>query len=152
YRKPEERAAVTAAANQLSAHLAKLPRTERLGFDPSTVKGGDRAPYPAGVKLHELGPPGNPVPVELGPNDLAKQSCVLKRRDLPGKEAKELGVPLAGAADRIAELLRLTQANLLDRARKYRDANSFEVNSYEEFKQKIEEPGGFLWAHWDGTR
>ena len=37
-------------------------------------------------------------------------------------------------------------------ARLFRDANTFEVNSYEEFKQKIDEPGGFLLAHWDGTR
>ena len=40
----------------------------------------------------------------------------------------------------------------LERARKFRDESSYEVNSWEEFKQKIEEPGGFLWAHWDGTR
>ena len=26
------------------------------------------------------------------------------------------------------------------------------INGAEEFKKKIEEPGGFLWAHWDGTR
>jgi prolyl-tRNA synthetase len=44
------------------------------------------------------------------------------------------------------------QTRLLERARKFRDANSYEVNSYEEFKKKIEEPGGFLWAHWDTTR
>jgi prolyl-tRNA synthetase len=41
---------------------------------------------------------------------------------------------------------------LFTRAKKHRDENSFEVNSYDEFKQKIEDPGGFLWAHWDGTR
>ena len=49
-------------------------------------------------------------------------------------------------------LLDATRAELLERARRFRDANSFEVNSYDEFKKKIEEPGGFLWAHWDGTR
>src|SRR5207253_664009 len=92
------------------------------------------------------------IQVELGPKDLANRACVLKRRDLPGKEAKEFGVPLASAPLRITELLRIVQANLLERARKFRDANSFEVNSYEEFKKKIDEPGGFLWAHWDGTR
>ena len=52
----------------------------------------------------------------------------------------------------IGATLAAMQKNLFERAKKYRDANSFEVNSYEEFKQKIEEPGGFLWAHWDGTR
>jgi prolyl-tRNA synthetase len=49
-------------------------------------------------------------------------------------------------------MLKAMQTDLLERARKFRDANSFEVNSYDEFKKKIEEPGGFLWAHWDGTR
>jgi prolyl-tRNA synthetase len=152
YRKPEEREAVTAAANQLAANLGKLPRTDWLNYDPITVKVDGRDQYQPGYKFHEWELRGVPVQVELGPKDLANQTCVLKRRDLPGKEAKEMGVPLAGAANRIAELLQLMQANLLDRARKYRDANSMEVNSYEEFKKRIEEPGGFLWAHWDGTR
>ena len=49
-------------------------------------------------------------------------------------------------------MLRQMQTDLLEKARKFRDANTFEVNSYDEFKKKIEEPGGFFWAHWDGTR
>src|SRR5207244_6337572 len=93
-----------------------------------------------------------PVRVELGPKDLANNSCVLARRDVAGKEGKEMGVPLADAPARIAAKLKQIQADLFERARKFRDANSFEVNSYDEFKQKIEEPGGFLWAHWDGTK
>ena len=93
-----------------------------------------------------------PVRVELGPRDLEKNACVLARRDLPGKEAKEMGVPLAAAPARIAQILKQMQADLFERAHRFRDANSYEVNSYEEFKEKIEEPGGFLWAHWDGTR
>ncbi len=63
-----------------------------------------------------------------------------------------MGVLLSGAAKRIVEMLRAMQTDLKERARQFRDANSFEVNSYEEFKKKIDEPGGFLWAHWDGTR
>jgi len=49
-------------------------------------------------------------------------------------------------------MLKQMQNDLFERAKKFRDANSLEVNSYDEFKQKIDEPGGFLWAHWDGTR
>src|SRR5262245_14084505 len=63
-----------------------------------------------------------------------------------------MGLLLAAAPQRISLLLKQMQTDLFERARKFRDANSFEVNSYDEFKQKIEEPGGFLWAHWDGTR
>ncbi|MGH7225143.1 MAG: proline--tRNA ligase, partial [Gemmataceae bacterium] len=92
-----------------------------------------------------------PVRVELGPKDLAKGACVLARRDLPGKEAKEMGVPLARAAARIGEILQEMQTALFERARKFRDENTHEVDSYDDFKKRIEEPGGFLLAHWDGT-
>jgi len=71
---------------------------------------------------------------------------------LPGKEAKLMGVPLAEAPAKIVQMLRDMQKDLFERARKLRDTNSFEVNSYDEFKKKIEEPGGFLWAHWDETK
>jgi len=69
----------------------------------------------------------------------------------PAKKAKTVGVPMAEVPTKIVTLLKEIQKNLFERAKKYRDANSFEVNSYDEFKQKIEDPGGFLWAHWDGT-
>jgi prolyl-tRNA synthetase len=49
-------------------------------------------------------------------------------------------------------MLKAMQAELLERARQRRDASSYEVNSYDEFKKNVEERGGFLWAHWDGTR
>src|SRR4029450_13867019 len=58
----------------------------------------------------------------------------------------------AEAPQRIDAMLKAMQNDLLEHARKFRDANSYEVNSYDEFKKKIDEPGGFLWAHWDGTR
>ena len=63
-----------------------------------------------------------------------------------------MGVPLAAAAARIVEHLKTMQTALFEKARKFRDANSFEIDSYDDFKKRIEEPGGFFWAHWDGTR
>ena len=59
---------------------------------------------------------------------------------------------LLAAAARVFELLQQIQTGLFERARKFRDENTFEVNSYDEFKKKLDEPGGFLLAHWDGTR
>ena len=44
------------------------------------------------------------------------------------------------------------QQALFDRARKFRDENTYTVDSYEDFKKRIDEPGGFVLAHWDGTR
>ena len=63
-----------------------------------------------------------------------------------------MGVPLEEAAQRIVELLKTMQGELLARARKFRDANMHQVDSYDDFKKKIEEPGGFFLAHWDGSR
>jgi len=92
-----------------------------------------------------------PVRVEIGPKDIEKNACVLARRDVPGKEGKKFDVPLDAAPRQIDALLRDIQKNLFERAKKYRDANIRTANSYDEFKQMIEEPG-FLWAHWDGSR
>ncbi len=148
----DERRAVLAAADQLAAALRDLPRDAFFGYQPLTVKVDRDFNKSPGFRFNEWELKGIPIRVELGPKDLAKNACVLARRDLPGKESKEMNVPLAGAPARIVELLRAMQQDLFERARRFRDANSFEVNSYDEFKQKIENPGGFLWAHWDGTR
>jgi prolyl-tRNA synthetase len=151
-RKEEERKAVLEACDRLAVALRDLPREEFFGYEPLIVKidrDFDKSP---GFRFNEWELRGVPVRVELGPKDLEKNACVLARRDLPGKESKQFGVPLAVAPGRIVEMLKHNHAELFEWARKFRDANSFEVNSYEEFKQKIEEPGGFLWAHWDGTR
>lgn len=152
FKKPEERQAVLAAAQELAAGVRALPLGEWLNYEPVVVKIDDREQYQPGYKFNEWELRGVPIRVELGPKDLANNACVLARRDLPGKEAKMMNVPLVGAAARIGELLKAMQTDLLDRARRFRDENSHEVNSYEEFTKKIEEPGGFLWAHWDGTR
>lgn len=152
FRKPEERTAVLEAANKLAAELKAIPMGDWLNYEPIAVKVDDRDNYQPGYKFHEWEVKGVPVRVELGPKDLANNCCVLARRDLPGKESKEMGVPLAGAAERIAALLRQMQKDLFERARKFRDANLHHVDSYDDFKKKIEEPGGFYMAHWDGTR
>jgi prolyl-tRNA synthetase len=152
FRKAEERQAVTTAALQLATAVRDLPLRDWLNGDHVAVTVDDRDQYQPGYKFHEWEVRGVPVRVELGPRDLAKQACVLARRDVPGKESKELNVALAAAPARIGQLLREMQRELLERARAFREANSHEVNSYDEFKQKIDESGGFLWAHWDGTR
>ena len=152
FRKPEEKQATTAAANQLAAALRDLPLGPWLNYQPLVIKVDDRDQYQPGYKFNEWELRGVPVRIELGPRDLEKNACVLARRDLPGKEAKEMNVPLAGAPSRVGEMLQAMQKDLFERARRFRDANTHVVNSYDDFKKKIEEPGGFFLAHWDGTR
>jgi prolyl-tRNA synthetase len=163
FKKAEEKQAVTAAAQQLAAAIRNVDfergvdgsrpsMREWLNYQPLVVNVDDRDQYQPGYKFNEWELRGVPVRVELGPRDLANQACVVARRDVPGKEGKETNVPLSAAPARIAALLQAMQTDLLDRARRFRDANTAEVNSYDEFKAKIEDPGGFLLAHWDGTR
>jgi prolyl-tRNA synthetase len=151
YKTPEERAAVLEAANKLAAATREIPLREWLNYEPVVVRVDDREQYQPGFKFNEWELKGVPVRVELGPKDLAKGTCVLARRDLPGKENKEMGVPLQAAPARIGEMLKAMQQALFDRAKACRDKWTEEVNSYTEFKEKIE-AGGFLLAHWDGTR
>jgi prolyl-tRNA synthetase len=152
YKTSEERSAVLEAANKLAAEVRELPLREWLNYEAVAVKVDDREQYQPGFKFNEWELKGVPVRVELGPKDLAKGACVLARRDLPGKEAKEIGVPLTKAAARIGEMLQAMQTALFEKARKFRDNNTHEVNDFGEFKKLIDEPGGFLCAHWDGTR
>jgi prolyl-tRNA synthetase len=146
-----ERSAATAAAETLAAELRARPRDDFFGYEPLTVKVDTDFDKSPGFRFAEWELRGVPVRVELGPKDLDKQACVVARRDRPGKEGKEFGVPLARAADHIDRVLRDIQANLYNRARAFRDERIRPVDSYEEFQRLIEEPG-FLLAHWDGTR
>ncbi|MCS6977737.1 MAG: proline--tRNA ligase [Gemmatales bacterium] len=152
YRKDEERRAVLEAGHKLAERLRSLPLGPWLNYEPLSVKVDDREQYQPGYKFNEWELKGVPIRVELGPKDLAAQACVLARRDVPGKEGKVLGVPLEQAPERIMELLQTMQRDLLEKARRFRDQMTSEATSYEQFKELIADKGGFVWAHWDGTR
>src|SRR5205085_6198916 len=122
YKKPEEKQATLAAAQKLAEGLRGLPVEAWFDYEPVSVKVDDRDHYQPGYKFAEWELKGAPIRVELGPKDLEKNACVLARRDRPGKEGKQMGVPLAGAAARIGELLKEMQTALFERARQFRDA------------------------------
>ena len=90
-----------AAAEKLAAEVRGLPRDDFFGYEPLAVKIDTNFDKHPGFRYAEYELRGVPIRVELGPKDLEKNACVLARRDLPGKEAKEMGVPPAGAANRI---------------------------------------------------
>lgn len=94
---------------------------------------------------HEL--KGVPVRIALGARDLQNNVAEVARRDT-GEKAS---VPLDGLAGHIRDLLDEIQASLLRRARAYRDAHITRVDTWDEFKKVLEEKGGFVSAHWDGT-
>ena len=69
------------------------------------------------------------------------------RRDTREKSS----VPLDTIAEHVAQLLEDIQANLFNRAKAYRDAHITPANTWAEFEDALENKGGFVSAHWDGT-
>lgn len=135
-RTPEERAPVKEKAFALAADMKK--QGLRVIVDDDETKG-------PGFKYAEYELRGVCVRVEMGPKDLAQNQVTLARRDTKEKFA----VPLEAATGKASELLESMQKDLFAKAKAMRDANTFEVNSYEEMKAKADQ--GFLLAHWDGT-
>jgi prolyl-tRNA synthetase len=90
---------------------------------------------------------GVPVRMALGARDLQSNLVEVARRDTKEK----LSVTIDGIAGYVKQLLDEIQENLVNRARAYRDAHITAVDNWEEFKQVLNEKGGFISAHWDGT-
>ncbi|MEE8217837.1 MAG: proline--tRNA ligase, partial [Vicinamibacteria bacterium] len=106
----------------------------------------DRDQFQTGYKYSDWEMRGVPVRLEIGPKDVAKEQCVLVRRD---NRAKDF-VPLAGVAERLGELLDTLQKDLLERARQFTADNTTRVLSYDEFKEVMKTKRGFILAGWNG--
>lgn len=99
-----------------------------------------------GWKFAEYELKGVPVRLAMGGRDLENNTVEIARRDTLTKET----ITCDGIAEHIKNLLDEIQENIYKKAFDYRTENTINVDSYEEFKEKIEE-GGFIMAHWDGT-
>ena len=137
FKTAEEHDAIIARMNDLKGEM------ESKGL---SVKIDDRDNLRPGFKFAEWELKGVPVRVVIGPRDLESGNVELARRDTSTKES----AAQAGLADKVAALMDEIQANLYDKALKFRDTNIYKVDTWEEFKQQIEK-GGFLLCHWDGT-
>jgi prolyl-tRNA synthetase len=99
-----------------------------------------------GWKFAEYELKGVPVRVAVGMRDLENNTVEVARRDTLSKAT----ISIDGIAQYLTDLLDEIQQNIYKKAHDFRSANTFKVNTWDEFCQKIEE-GGFLMAHWDGT-
>lgn len=107
----------------------------------------DREGYRPGWKYNEWEQRGVPIRLEIGPKDLENEQAMLVRRDTGEKQA----VPLNDLNDTLDKMLVTIQQDLYKRALTFREENSFEIDEYEDFKVKIDDPGGFFWVHWCGS-
>ncbi len=138
YKTDEEKANLDQYVHQLSAALKQLD---------ISVKYDDRDTQRPGFKFAEWELKGVPLRVAIGARDMQNGTVELARRDTQTKET----VQQAGLPDHIAALLEEIQQNIYKKALDFRTEHITEVESYDEFKQVLEEKGGFISAHWDGT-
>ena len=140
YRGEEELAMISVKAKEIMAELRKA------GI---SVKYDDRDTQKPGWKFAEYELKGVPIRIALGPRDLENKTLEIARRDTLTKESFQWEeMPIA---QKIGGLLEEIQEGIYQKAFDFRKDNTTEVNSWEEFKQVLEEKAGFLSAHWDGT-
>jgi len=100
-----------------------------------------------GFKFAQYEMEGVPIRVGIGMRDLEKNQVEIARRDTKEKTS----VALEGLDRYITDLLITIQDNLLQKAKDYRTEHTSETTDFEEFKHILENKGGFIKAHWDGT-
>ena len=133
---------------QLDAISEKInPLVKELRGKGITVKYDKRDTHKPGFKFNEYELKGVPVRIAIGKRDLENGTYEVARRDTLEKEL----VAENDVVDKIVSLMDEIQENIYKKASDYRASHISEVDSYDEFKNVLEEKGGFVSAHWDGT-
>ncbi|GAB3334374.1 proline--tRNA ligase [Marivirga atlantica] len=138
FKKDEEKNAIAEVANKLKKSLKNKHISVR--FD-------DRDTHKPGFKFAEWELKGVPLRIAIGPRDLENGTVELARRDTKEKET----VSIEGIESVIETKLNEIQESIYNNALNFRNEKTTKVDSYEEFKKVLEEKGGFVSAHWDGT-
>ncbi|UFK98221.1 proline--tRNA ligase [Kaistella faecalis] len=112
-----------------------------------SVKYDNRTENKPGWKFAEYELKGVPVRIALGARDLENKTVEIARRDNLTKETQ----PLENLGTYIENLLKTIQEDIYKKALNYREEHITKVETYEEFKKVLEEKGGFISAHWDGS-
>lgn len=140
YKNDEERASVMEAADS---------RFKQLKAAGIRVKLDDRTECTPGFKFNDWEMRGVPIRMEVGPKDVANQSVVLARRDIPGRDGKSF-VSWADLETQAPELLVTIQKAIFDKALAFREAHTHDVETIEELTKAVDD--GFAMAWWCGSR
>lgn len=138
YKNDEQLAMVSETANKIKKEL------QHKGI---SVKYDDRDNCKPGFKFTEHEFKGVPVRLAIGPRDIENGTIEVARRDTLEKSVYQI----ADIGDKILNLLEKIQQNLYHKAADFRENNTFRADSWDEFVDIIENKGGFVLAHWDGT-
>lgn len=138
YKNDEEFEAISEVAKSLVKDLQGLN---------ISCKFDNRDTMRPGAKFAQYELQGVPLRIAIGPKDLANGTVELARRDNLSKSI----VPLENIPELIGNTLTNIQVSLFEKAKTYRDNHITEVDDFETFKEVLENKGGFIAAHWDGT-
>jgi prolyl-tRNA synthetase len=138
YKGNDQLSLISEKANQIVKEL------KALGI---SVKYDDSDNARPGWKFAEYEMKGVPVRIAIGARDLANNIVEIARRDTKEKKS----IDINGISNYIQQLLEEIQINIYNKAKAYRDEHTTEANTWDEFVKLLDEKGGFISAHWDGT-
>lgn len=124
-----------------------LPLVKAVRDAGISIKYDDSDNARPGWKFAEYELKGVPVRIAIGARDLENGVAEVARRDTREK----MSLPLEGLPGHIARLLEEIQQNLYDRALAFRQDHITRVDDFDTFQKVLDEKGGFVSAHWDGT-
>jgi prolyl-tRNA synthetase len=138
YKTDEQLAQISLTAKQIKSDLISK------GI---SVKYDDRDNNKPGWKFADYELKGVPVRLAIGPRDLENKTIEVARRDTLTKET----IAIDTLSEFIPKLLDDIQTNIYNKAFNFRKENTFYVDKWDEFVKVLDNPGGFIMAHWDGT-
>jgi prolyl-tRNA synthetase len=138
YKGNEQLDTISSIALELKAKL------EEAGL---TVKYDNRDTQKPGFKFAEYELKGVPVRLAIGPRDAEEGTVEVARRDTLTKET----IKKENVVQHVKALMEDIQQNIFRKAVEFRDANTYNADTWDEFIDIIENRGGFVMAHWDGT-
>ena len=135
------------ASGQAKINEKAYQLVKELKASNVSVKYDDDDNNRPGWKFAEYEMKGIPVRIALGARDLEKNVAEVVRRDTKEKSS----VALDGLAHYVIKLLDDIQKNMFNKAKAYSEEHTTTVNDWNEFEKVLDEKGGFIAAHWDGT-
>jgi prolyl-tRNA synthetase len=138
YKTNDEHKMVEKVCNSIKENLIKSGI--RVHFD-------NRDTLKPGFKFNEYELKGVPLRIAIGPRDIKNKLVEIARRDTMTK----CSVKQSDVVKFISSELKVIQEDLFKNAQNFQKQNTFEVDNFEEFKKVIDNTGGFVYAHWDGT-
>ena len=139
FRSDEELVRITNKVDELASSLRKQ------GY---SVKFDNRDNYKPGFKFAEWELKGVPVRIAIGPRDLDNGTVEVARRDTKEKQVMKMD----DVATAIPALLDNIQESIYKKALTFRNSMITPADTFDELKKLLDEKGGFVSAHWDGTQ